>query len=313
MSQKSIYIASVGNKGGERNIRLSQPAWRLSQRWRALKMLAPFAAAFSSPAHAGTQVVVLSGLPVQVVPKFPETGAPNFSFPTGGSTNSGGSGGAADTGGSGGDASGSAGIAGCAPSSGGGDNGGSAYNTMMAQSWGQSAEDAANAMGVNASALAATCVMESGCQNTAAGSGSSASGAFQMINSTYTADIAGAEALDPSITASVTAGLAGKMDPGTEAYAAAYELMTDAQTLQNAGIENPTVLDTRAIYQFGATGGTQVALADPSQTLESIVNLSPAQLAANGLTASTTVGQWQQTISSKLGSTATQAVLSNNS
>ena len=48
--------------------------------------------------------------------------------------------------------------------------------------------------------------------------------AFQMINSTYTADIAAAVALDPSIADSITSGLAGKINPGTEAYAAAYEL-----------------------------------------------------------------------------------------
>jgi len=179
---------------------------------------------------------VPSGLPVQVKATYPEIGV-TFSFPTGGTSTSGGAGGTGDTSGSTvGDTSGS---------------GGSAYNTMMAQSWGTAAENAAMAMGVNPTALAATCVMESGCQNTPAGSSGSASGAFQMINSTYTADIAAAVAADPSIADSITPGLAGKMDPGTEAYAAAYELMNDAQVLQNNGIADPTVLQTRAIYQFG--------------------------------------------------------------
>ena len=155
-------------------------------------------------------------------------------------------------------------------------------------------------MGVNPTALAATCVMESGCQNTPAGGTGSASGAFQMINSTYTADIAGAVALDPSIADSITPGLAGKMDPGTEAYAAAYELMNDAQVLQNNGIANPTVLDTRAIYQFGQASGIEVANANPSANLKLLVNLSPANMAANGITATTTVGQWQATIANKL-------------
>ena len=47
-----------------------------------------------------------------------------------------------------------------------------------------------------------------------------------------TADINGAIAEDPSIAGSIVSGLAGQMDPGTEAYAAAYELQQDAQLLQ---------------------------------------------------------------------------------
>jgi hypothetical protein len=61
-------------------------------------------------------------------------------------------------------------------------------------------------MGVSATALAATCVMESNCQNVGAGAGSSAAGAFQMINSTYTADISGAVAYDPGIAAALSRG-----------------------------------------------------------------------------------------------------------
>ena len=104
---------------------------------------------------------------------------------------------------------------------------------MMAQGWGSQAADAANAMGVSATALAATCAMESNCQNVGAASGSSAAGAFQMINSTYTADISGAVSYDPDIAGSIVSGLAGQMDPATEAYAASYELRADALMLQN--------------------------------------------------------------------------------
>ena len=45
-----------------------------------------------------------------------------------------------------------------------------------------------------------------------------------MINSTYTADINGTVAYDPNIAGSIVTGLAGQMDPATEAYAASYEL-----------------------------------------------------------------------------------------
>ena len=103
---------------------------------------------------------------------------------------------------------------------------------MMSQSWGSAAANAAGAMGVSATALAATCVMESNCQNVGASGGGSASGAFQMINSTYTADINGALAYDPAISGSIVSGLAGQMDPTTEAYAASYELRTDALALR---------------------------------------------------------------------------------
>ena len=67
-------------------------------------------------------------------------------------------------------------------------------------------------MGVSAAALAATCEMESQCQNAGAAPGGSATGAFQMINATYTADINGAIAEDPSIAGSIVSGLAGRMD-----------------------------------------------------------------------------------------------------
>jgi hypothetical protein len=182
---------------------------------------------------------------------------------------------------------------------------------MMAQDWGSQAADAAAAMGVSATALAATCVMESNCQNVGSSSGSSAAGAFQMINSTYTADINAAVAYDPNIGGTIVSGLAGQMDPATEAYAAAYELRTDALMLQNGGyVSDPTVLAVRAVYQFGGNVGPYVATADDSANIAQITGLSAASLAANGLTTSSTVGDWRATIISKLGSaTANQSVL----
>src|ERR1700733_13228823 len=105
-------------------------------------------------ASADPQVVLPQGLPVQVKPTYTEPGLPQFTFPTSGGSLLGGS--SADTGSSGGDGSTNG-------SSGGGSvtGSGDAYNTMMAQSWGSSAANAAGAMGVSATALAATCAMES--------------------------------------------------------------------------------------------------------------------------------------------------------
>ena len=254
-------------------------------------------------ASADPQVVLPNGLPVQVKPTYSEPGLPAFSFPTGGGSLLGGSPGSVDTGNGGGEGS---------TSTGSGSSGGSgdAYNTMMSQSWGSAAANAAGAMGVSATALAATCVMESNCQNVGASGGGSASGAFQMINSTYTADINGALAYDPAISGSIVSGLAGQMDPTTEAYAASYELRTDALALENQGISDPTVLQTRAMYQFGAGAGPGVASAPDSANIAQLTGLSAASLAANGLTTSSTVGDWRQTIINKLGSaTANQSVL----
>jgi hypothetical protein len=276
----------------------ASPGWR---RWLWL-VAGASGALVAQPASADPQVVLPNGLPVQVKPTYSEPGLPAFSFPTSGGSLLGGSTGSVDTG-NGGDGSTSAGSG---SSSGSGD----AYNTMMGQSWGSAAANAAGAMGVSATALAATCVMESNCQNVGASGGGSASGAFQMINSTYTADINAAVVYDPAISGSIVSGLAGQMDPTTEAYAASYELRTDALALQGDGITDPTVLQTRAVYQFGGNVGPDVAAANDSDNIAQITGLSAASLAANGLTTSSTVGQWRQTIINKLGSaTANQTVL----
>jgi hypothetical protein len=278
------------------------PRGRRSQSWAVMtwKVLFIGLGAVTS-AHADPTLVLPSGLPVQVKPTFQEPGLPAFSFPVGGSSSLGGSSSSVgDSGGSGGGGGGSSGS-------------GDAYNTMMSQSWGSAAADAASAMGVSATALAATCVMESNCQNVGSSSGSTAAGAFQMINSTYTADINGAVAYNPDIAGSVISRLAGQMDPTTEAYAASYELRSDALALQSDGISDPTVLQARAMYQFGASVGPDVAAASDSDNISDITGLSAASLAANGLTASSTVGDWRKSIINKLGaSTANQTVLSGN-
>jgi hypothetical protein len=272
---------------------------RLRLRWTTASVVLGIGVGAIGAAHADPSLVLPSGLPVQVKPTFQEPGLPAFSFPVGGSASVGGSSFSVDD-------SGGSGSGGSFSSGGSGD----AYNTMMAQDWGSQAEAAAYAMGVSATALAATCAMESNCQNVGAASGSSATGAFQMINSTYTADISGAVAYDPGIAGSIVSGLAGQMDPATEAYAASYELRSDALLLQSNGIADPTVLNVRAVYQFGAGAGPAVATANDSANIAELTGLSAASLAANGLSTSSTVGQWRATVIAKLGSgTATQSVL----
>lgn len=192
---------------------------------------------------------------------------------------------------------------------GGGNTGDStALSTLLAQNWGTTAIDNATTLGVNPSALAATCVIESGCQNV--GGTGTVAGAFQMTASTYTAMINAALAQNPSLANTIVPGLAGQMDPATELIAASEYLLQGAEYLQNQGISNPTVLDVRGYYNFGPQGGAQIASASPDQTMASVLTgYSAATLARNGITPGETVAQWQASVSSKIGNAASQSVL----
>jgi hypothetical protein len=254
----------------------------------------------------------LNGPPVQVQPYVPEPGVPLISInagtpnPFSGLDNS-------DTGNeTGADGSGT-GVASGDYSS--GSSGGSvadnsaALGTMLGMSWGSTAVANAQALGVNASALAATCVLESGCQNV--GGSGTISGAFQMSDSTYTAAMQAALQQNPNLAQYVVPGLAGKMDPGTESIAAAEYLYQGAQALQGAGIDNATVLQVRGYYNFGPTNGVNLATADDGATMASVLrNLSSQTLAANGIIPGETVGQWRAQVSAKIGNAAGQSVLS---
>ncbi len=235
----------------------------------------------------------LSGAPVQVQPYVPEPGVPSFTVPTGSPTTTPNTGNSAGTG------------AGTANNVGGSDP----LNTMLATSWGEAAVSNAEALGVNPSALAATCVLESGCQNV--GGSGSITGAFQMTSATYTAMINQAVADNPSLAGQIVPGLAGQSDPATQSIAAAEYLSQGAQYLQSNGIADPSVLDVRGYYNFGPQGGAQIANAPDSELIATALNMySPAQLAANGITAGETVGQWRSSVAAKIGNAAGQSVLS---
>jgi hypothetical protein len=194
--------------------------------------------------------------------------------------------------------------------SGSGTTGGTpADEVLSSRSWGALAASNSAQIGVNPTALAATCVMESGCQNI--GGPGSVSGAFQMTNATYTQDIKRALAQNPSLSGTIDTSLAGKMDPANQAIASAQDLKSAALSLQSSGISNPTFLDTRAIYQWGAGPGPQVAASSSEANLSQILApyYSAAQMAGNGVNSSTTVGQWRQVIINKVGSAANQQIL----
>ena len=87
--------------------------------------------------------------------------------------------------------------------------------------------------------------------------------------------------------------------------------MQNAQTLENAGISNPTVLQVRGGYNFGPQNGVAIAQAPDDAPFSSVVNgLSASTLAANGITPGETVGQWRQSVTAKIGSSASTSALS---
>ena len=247
----------------------------------------------------------LNGPPVQVQPYVPEPGVPLFTINPG-TVNTFSS---ADGVGVGNGAAADDATGGDYSSGGGGIGNSTALGTMLGMSWGNTAVGNAQALGVNPSALAATCVLESGCQNV--GGSGTISGVFQMSNSTYTAAMQAALQQNPDLAQYVVPGFAGKMDPATESIAAAEYLYQGAQALQGAGIDNPTVLQVRGYYNFGPTNGVNIATADDGATMVSVLqNLSSQPLAANGITPGETVGQWRAQVSAKIGNAAGQSVLS---
>lgn len=261
--------------------------------WWPRALAAGALVASANLASATPSPVTMDGVPEQVHPQASEVGLGSFSWPTGTTSIMPGSGTGATGGGTGTDPASSSGAA---------------YDTMMSQSWGAQASSNATALGVNPTALAATCVVESGCTNNE--SSGDIRGVFQMTSSAYTSNLAAALASDPNLANSITSGLAGQNDPATQSIAAAQYLKTAATSLQNQGISNPTVLDVRGSYNFGMGNGYAIASADGSALMSNVVTgLSSSTLAANGITSTTTVQQWRDSVSSKIGTAASQPVL----
>jgi hypothetical protein len=180
---------------------------------------------------------------------------------------------------------------------------------MMGTSWGNTAINNAAAVGVNPSALAATCVLESGCSTPSSGSG--AQGVFQMFPAAFQEGLQTALTANPNLASQIVQGSAGMNDPTTEAIAASGYLMQAAQSLESAGISDPTVLQARGYYNFGPANGVALASASPDETMtQAMPNVSQSTLSANGVAPGETVGQWQAAVSAKIGNAANQSVLS---
>ena len=251
------------------------------------------------PALAQSGVVSMNGVPEQVIPRVMEMGLGSFTIvPAQGSAtpSTGGSGNGSESGsgsGSGWTVTGSS----------------TALDLMTSRSWGTQASEAATAVGVNPSALAATCMVESQCQSVN-GSVAGIRGAFQMLDATFEWGADQAVRYNPSLAGTINRGVDGSMDAGNQAYSAAAYLRSQAERLQAAGISNPTVLDVRGGYNFGQRYTVAIAQADSSQTMGEIMSgASNNVFTQNGITRDTTVGQWRAMMSSRMGDAATQSVL----
>ncbi|MBS5903718.1 hypothetical protein [Roseomonas mucosa] len=244
------------------------------------------------PALSQSGVVSMNGVPEQVIPRVMELGLGSFTItPSQGSVTPVTSGEATDSG-----------VATAA-------GGSTALDLMNSRSWGTQASAAATAVGVNPSALAATCLVESQCQSVS-GSASGIRGAFQMLDSTYEWGVTQAVRYNPSLAGTIERGVDGSMDAGNQAYSAAAYMRSQAEVLQQAGIANPTVLDVRGGYNFGQSYTVSIAQADSSQTMGEIMpRASDSVFSQNGITRDTTVGAWRTMVSSKMGDAATQSVL----
>ena len=184
--------------------------------------------AASGPVRADPVPETMNGVPFLPIPTFEEVGLPPFTMPTGTLSTVP-------------DAPATPGVeAGAGASGDGADS--VAMTTMMSQSWGEAASQNAQAVGVTPVSVAATCIMESGCNANPASNGT-ISGTFQMRDDTFLSSINSALARNPNLAANIVPGLAGKLDPATQSIAAAEYQRQGAVALQAANVPNPTVLE----------------------------------------------------------------------
>lgn len=231
----------------------------------------------------------MNGAPVQMQPYVDEPGAPTVIVPLGtpqpfadpssstGSGSGSGSGGSSD-----------------------------ALTTMFGTTWGATAAANASSMGLNPSALAMTCVIESSCNSSV--SNGSYTGAFQLGAAAFHDGLATALAANPALASQIVQGPGGINDPVTAAIAAGGYMLKGATALETAGISNPTSLDVRAYYNFTPQIGAQIAKSGPDQLMSDF--LPPSYMTGNNISGSTTVGQWRDSVAAKGGTAAMQTVRS---
>ena len=256
---------------------------------RRIGMVAVGMVVMASPRCWAVTFETMNGAPVQMQPYVDEPGAPTVTVPLGTLQPF------ADPSSSTGSGSGTG-------SSGSSD----ALTTMFGTTWGATAAANASSIGLNPSALAMTCVIESSCD--ASRSNGSYTGAFQLGSAAFHDGLATALVTNPALASQIVQGPAGINDPTTAAIAAGGYLLQGATALQNAGISNPTALDVRAYYNFTPAIGVKVALAGGDQLMSDLIPAS--YMTGNNISTTTTVGQWRDSVAAKGGTAASQSVRS---
>ncbi|MGH7122007.1 MAG: hypothetical protein ACREFP_23940 [Acetobacteraceae bacterium] len=274
---------------------------RIKRRWsRVVNCLVGLGLLIPSCCGWAQVATTLNGPPVEVTPYVQEPGVPLITMVPGTASLPPGAGGGSGTSTATGGGSGE----GDAGSGGGGSD---PLGTMLSTSWGITAIGNAEAVGINPAALAATCVLESGCGTDVGSSG--AQGVFQMFPAAFQEGLQTALGANPRLAPQIVPGSAGMTDPTTEAIAASGYLLQAANSLESAGVSSPTVLDVRGYYNFGPSNGSTLATAQDSETMASILyNVSPQTLATNGIAPGETVGQWRASVAGLIGNAAGQPV-----
>ncbi|MBV8457338.1 MAG: transglycosylase SLT domain-containing protein [Acetobacteraceae bacterium] len=172
-------------------------------------------------------------------------------------------------------------------------------SAMLATDFGDAAMAAAERVGINAESLAGIGQVESNFHNVPTANGSSsATGPWQVTARTWQSTVA-AHNLGYSI--------ADMTNPSANAVVASYIIRDYAGAVSNATGQPATTLDAYGAYIFGPTAGAQLATANANASLSSFI--SSQALANNGMQ-SWSVGDFRSVFGSRLGSSASQLVLS---
>lgn len=232
------------------------------------------------------------GLPPQIIPKFGEVGV-TWNGPSDGSPNTDGGAANGDVGGSAHDTTGTP----VAVDAGNSDT----LNAMLATSYGATAVGVSQQLGVNAESVAGVGWAESKFQNVPTANGtSSATGPWQFTTPTF---------LSVSRQYSLGYTAADVTDPQAQATEVAYLMRDNARAISQATGRPATTLDAYGGWVFGATNGAQIASAAADTPLRSFI---PARALSNNGMSSWTVGQFRSVMTTRLGSSANQTVLTSS-
>ncbi|WP_331000172.1 transglycosylase SLT domain-containing protein [Acetobacter garciniae] len=213
-------------------------------------------------------------MPAQIIPSISEVGTPTFTYPGASSGSS--------------SSSSSSSYDGTWGST-------DAMATLLSQTYGTDAVAAAEAAGINPDTLAAFAQIESHFQNTG-NSTSSADGVWQVTDATWN-----------EYASKLGLSDADRSDPAVQAQVASAIISSYAQSVASVNGGTATSAQVYAAYMFGTSAGEKIATASADTPLSNFV--SATSLSNNNMSG-WTVGQYMSTVSSRMGSGASEAVIS---